>query len=152
MSQRVRFRSSWSTRVLLCAAAALALGVRGLCEEGSTAPAPKAPSAASKERAEPRGRLPNFYRHVVDDQQREEIYAIQAEYKPRIDALKAQLEALVQERDAKVATVLTAEQRAEVERLRAEAEAKRAKKKSRSSPAARTPRALPDAEASRSSP
>lgn len=68
-----------------------------------------------------RPRLPMCYAPVVDDQQREQIYAIQREYWPRIELLRRQLEALQAERDAKIEAVLTPEQLAEVQRARAEA-------------------------------
>jgi len=86
-----------------------------------------------------RGRLPNYYRFVVDEKQREAIYKIQEEYAAKIDALKAQLAALTKERDAKVAAVLTPEQLKEVEQRAAEAKAKREAKKAgtkKSAPAA----------------
>lgn len=75
-----------------------------------------------------RGRLPAYYGHVVDEDQRQAIYGIQAEYAPRIAELRAQLEALLNERNARVAAVLTPEQLKKVEQLRADARAKRAEK------------------------
>jgi Spy/CpxP family protein refolding chaperone len=76
-------------------------------------------------RKQPRARLPNFYRQVVSEQQREEIYKIQASYQAKIEALQAQLKAVVDERDAKVTAVLTPEQKKKVEELAAAAKAKR---------------------------
>jgi hypothetical protein len=95
----------------------------------SAEPSPETPAetpvpekAAKKEF---RGRLPAYFSKVVDETQRKKIYAIQLEYAPKIDALKAQLESLMAERDEKVASVLTQEQRETIEQLKAEAEAKR---------------------------
>jgi hypothetical protein len=85
------------------------------------------PEKAKSKKREFRGRLPNYYNRVVDQEQREKIYAIQREYAPKIDALKAQLAALVEERDEKVEAVLTPEQLKTVEELQAEAKAKRAR-------------------------
>jgi hypothetical protein len=82
-----------------------------------------APEKAAKK--EFRGRLPAYYGRVVDQTQREKIYAIQREFAPKIDALKAQLAALVAERDEKIVSVLTQEQRETIEKLKAEAQAKR---------------------------
>ncbi|MBN2477188.1 MAG: hypothetical protein JXB62_21450 [Pirellulales bacterium] len=86
------------------------------------------PPAVEKAK-ESRGRLPSYYRRVVDEKQREAIYAIQKEYAPKIAALKAQLETLTNERDAKVVAVLTPEQRKEIDDLKAAAKAEREKKK-----------------------
>ncbi len=74
-----------------------------------------------------RGRLPHYYAAVVHDEQREKIYQIQEEYRPKIEALETQLKTLKKERDAKVAAVLTAEQRKQVEEAAAKAKANRAK-------------------------
>jgi Spy/CpxP family protein refolding chaperone len=93
--------------------------------------------AAAKTAKKSRGRLPNFYRQVVDPQQRETIYKIQAEYAPKIAELQAQLEKLIKERDEKIAAVLTPEQRKRVEDLNAAARAKRRPKKQK--PPAQTP-------------
>lgn len=62
-----------------------------------------------------RGRLPDHYPQVVTPEQREAIYKIQAEYQPRIQALKDQLQALQQEQKEKIAAVLTPEQKKQVE-------------------------------------
>jgi len=91
-------------------------------QPGQQTPTPDSASKAeqSGERSF-RGRLPAYYRYVVTDQQRQEIYRIQAEYAPRIEQLRAQLEALIAERDAKVQAVLKPEQLKRVEQLREEA-------------------------------
>jgi hypothetical protein len=81
--------------------------------------------AAAKEAKKPRGRLPSFYKEVVDQKQREAIYKIQEGYGPKIADLRAQLEALTKERDERIAAVLTPEQRKKLEDLRAAAKAKR---------------------------
>lgn len=83
--------------------------------------------AATPKKREFRGRLPAYYAQVVDQKQRKQIYAIQREYAPKIDALKAQLAALVADRNEKVDAVLTPEQLSKVEQLKAEAKAKREK-------------------------
>lgn len=95
-------------------------------EAPAEAPVPEQPKEKKREF---RGRLPAYYGRVVDQKQRETIYAIQREYAPRVDALKRQLAALMAERDKKVAAVLTPEQLNTVEKLRAEAKAKRARAK-----------------------
>lgn len=85
--------------------------------------------AEVQERKQFRGRLPSYYGTVVNERQRERIYAIQRHYYGQIEDLKAQLEAVTQKRDADVADVLTAQQRAEVERLQVQAKARRAVRK-----------------------
>ncbi len=77
--------------------------VSAVAQDAEPAAAKKQPAAAKKFR----GRLPNYYRQVVDAKQRTAIYKVQKEYAPRIEALKAQLAALMKERDEKVVAVLT---------------------------------------------
>jgi Spy/CpxP family protein refolding chaperone len=72
-----------------------------------------------------KGRLPNYYAEVVTEKQREEIYKIQEEYKAKIDAAKAQLETLTKERNDKISTILTAEQKKKIDE--AAAKTKKAK-------------------------
>jgi hypothetical protein len=73
--------------------------------------------------------LPLYYKDVVTDDQKKQIYSIQDEYKPKLNALKEQLKALTAERDAKLDALLTADQKTKVEAKRAEAQAKRAEAK-----------------------
>jgi len=96
------------------------------------APASEVPAEKprAKKTREFRGRLPAYYGKVVDEKQRKAIYAIQIEYHPKIEALRKQLEDLMKERDEKVADVLTPEQQAKVEELRAAANSKRERAKS----------------------
>ena len=75
------------------------------------------------------GRLPNYYRMVVDEQQRQEIYRIQAEYRTRIKELETRLKALKKERDQRIVNVLSPEQKKRVEEAAARAKEKRAAKK-----------------------
>jgi hypothetical protein len=86
------------------------------------------PAAAQKAKTF-RGRLPNYYGQVVNEKQRQAIYKIQAESAPKIAELRAQLQALIKQRDEKIAAVLTPEQLKKIEDLRAAAEAKRQSKK-----------------------
>ena len=120
-----------STRIALCtmlASLAIVLACLDRPTTGQDKEAAAKPVAAKKAKKF-QGRLPNFYRQVVDQKQRQTIYKIQAEYAPRIADLKAQLDALTKERDQKVAAVLTPEQRKRVEDLNAAAKAKREQKK-----------------------
>ncbi len=74
-----------------------------------------------------KGRLPAYYSGVVTEGQRREIYKIQERYAVRIDELKAQLEALEQERDDEIEAVLTKAQRERVQKAREDAADKRKK-------------------------
>jgi len=92
--------------------------------EAPASPATQAESPANDQSAAQkpfRGRLPAYYRYVVTEDQRQQIYKIQAEYEPRLGQLRAQLEALIAEQDAKVQAVLSPEQLKRVEQLREEA-------------------------------
>lgn len=103
-------------------------------EEGGQQSTAKEPAKA-KPKA-PRGRLPAYFSKLVSEQQREEIYRIQASYLAKINELKKQLQQLFSRRDQEVDAVLTDEQLAAVKKKRAEAQARRAKRRKRSKPAA----------------
>ena len=115
-------------RAVLATAMMASAAIGGLAVGQETAA--DAPAVAKKFR----GRLPNYYRHFVDKEQRAVIYAIQEEYASKIAELKAQLVAITKERDTKVVGVLTPEQAKEIERMQAEAEAKREKKQPAETP------------------
>ncbi len=122
-----------SARIVLCTTLA-SLAIVLACLDRPTTGQDKeaaAKPAAAKKAEKFRGRLPNFYRQVVNQKQRQTIYKIQAEYAPKIADLKAQLDALTKERDQRVAAVLTPEQRKRVEDFKAAAKAKREQKKKR---------------------
>ena len=94
--------------------------------------APAKTTTKKKERAKTkkgRHRLPHYFKDVVGDEQREKIYNIQDEYRPKIAALKAEWKALAKERDEKIEAVLTPEQKRQIDEARAEAKAKRKAKK-----------------------
>jgi hypothetical protein len=81
--------------------------------------APAAPAA--------KGRLPAHYAKLVDEAQRQRIYAIQAFYAPQIDDLKQQLDALLARRDAEVHAVLTPAQQRQLEMIVANGKGAKAK-------------------------
>ena len=94
-------------------------------DSASSTAASTAEKAAGKKAKKATGRLPMYYREVVDKSQRKTILAITEEFNAKIDALKAQVEALTKERDAQVAAVLTPEQTKKIEERKAAAQAKR---------------------------
>ena len=122
MTRRLFSRAAIAS-VLATAVIVLVAGLPVVPAQESEAPAKAAPAEKAKEF---RGRLPAYYGTVVDDKQRQAIYDIQKEYHPKIAALKAQLEALIKERDEKIEAVLTPEQLNKVEEAKAAAKAKRA--------------------------
>ncbi len=76
--------------------------------------------------AEKKPRMPAHFNKVVSPKQREKVLAILEEYLPQIEQKRAELKALVDQRDKAVFGVLTPEQQREVEELRAESRASRA--------------------------
>lgn len=85
----------------------------------------KGATAAQTESEKPKRRLPNHYAAVVTPEQREQIYAIQAEYNAEIDVLLAQIKELEDKRDTAIDATLSAEQLETVAKLKAEAEARK---------------------------
>jgi hypothetical protein len=83
-------------------------------------------------------RLPAYYGSVVTEKQREVIYKIQDEYQPKIAALTEQLKALKNEQEAKIAAVLTEQQKKRVE------EAAKRKHEAKKTQSAKPTQALPD--------
>lgn len=106
---------------LVVSSALLALVVSALI---AVSPAQEEP-AASQPAAKRRHRLPRYYTQVVTEEQRAEIYDLQDEYAPQVEKLEAELAALEDERDGKIAAVLTPEQQEKVAELEAAARAKR---------------------------
>ncbi len=84
-------------------------------------------------RKKARGRLPRYFAKVVTQQQREDIYEIQARFAARIEELQKQIDALIRQRDQEVEAVLSSEQLAEVRKLREEAKKRQAARRRKSS-------------------
>ncbi len=122
---RKSFSQVWLFGTLVSLAIALSGGSRAVGQE-----TPSDPSETAAPQKKFQGRLPAYYRTVVDQKQREAIYAIQKEYWTQIEALKAQLAALTKQRDEKITATLTPEQLKQVEAAVAAAKAKRATAKS----------------------
>jgi hypothetical protein len=75
---------------------------------------------------QPSVRMPAHFGKVVNDEQREKILDIQKVYMPQIDQKRAELQALLDKRDAACFALLSADQKRQVEELRAAAAAQRA--------------------------
>ncbi len=111
--------------VVALASLALTLGLFQQMMRGEEPAAKPEAKPAVKARAKPRGRLPAHFGKIVDPQQKETIYKLQAEYAPKIEALRAELQALLAKRDAELESVLTAEQKEKLAEFRAAAASKR---------------------------
>jgi hypothetical protein len=101
----------------------LALG-QGKAAKGKAA---AAAAAADEAPAKAKGRLPAYYKDIVDAKQKDQIYAIQADYNTKIDALEAQIKKLTADRDAAVENVLSADQKDKLKKAREVAAAKKKK-------------------------
>jgi hypothetical protein len=103
----------------------------------------ESPANARKSRAKtadrPSGRLPIYYAKIVDDKQKTEIYRIQQEYKPKLVALKAQMDALTKEQDTKIAALLTPEQQKKLSEAKAAAARSRSGANAEKKPEAQAP-------------
>lgn len=84
----------------------------------SSAP-PQRAAAEQTATPKPRARLPSQYGKLgVSVEQRERIYAIQADYDSRIDDLQSQIEDLRTKRNSELEGVLTSDQREQLEQIR----------------------------------
>lgn len=79
----------------------------------------------AKKRTEPRGRLPAYFGEVIDSQQREKIYELQARYLAEIKVLQDKIAEMEKKRDEDVRGVLTPEQAEKVKQLVDSAKTKR---------------------------
>ena len=82
--------------------------------------------AAEKKKA--KGRLPAYYTDVVSEEQKEKIYGIQEKYAKQLKDLNEQLLALTKKQNDEIESILTAEQKEQIDKARAEASAKKKKK------------------------
>ncbi len=73
-----------------------------------------------------RGRLPAYFSQVVSEEQRQKIYQIQEDYRPKLESLELQRRALLKERNEKIAALLTAEQKKQIKDAATKAKRKRA--------------------------
>jgi len=117
-------RKRFGLAVVMAVAALLADPSFG--QQPDSGDAAKAPVTRKK----PAGRLPSYFSAVVSQQQRLEIYKIQASYAEQLEKLQAQMELLVANRDRDVEAVLDAEQLAAVNKKRDEAKKRRAARSS----------------------
>jgi hypothetical protein len=77
------------------------------------------------EETKAKGRLPAYYKDVVDMNQKEEIYKLQEDYANKIAPLQEQIKKLIAQRDTAIEKVLSPEQLTKLNKIREEAAAKR---------------------------
>lgn len=116
-------RVSWMVLAVAMLATAVVVGQSFAADE-KEADKPAAKEAGKKEKADPRGPLPVYYRDVIDGIQREKIYAIQESYAPKIKELQAQIKALEEKRNAEIEALLRPDQKERVAALMKEAKAR----------------------------
>ena len=78
-----------------------------------------------KETAKAKGRLPAYFKDVVTEEQKDQIYTIQAKYEKQISDLQSQLEEVRSQQMAEIEKLLSADQKKKLADLRAEADAKK---------------------------
>jgi hypothetical protein len=118
---------SVATAVLLCAAVSWNLAI-AQTKTGAAKAKPAAADGDDDAPAKAKGRLPPYYKDIVDAKQKDKIYAIQADFNTKIDALEDQLKKLTNDRDAAVENVLTPEQKEKLKKAKEEGAAKKKKK------------------------
>ncbi|WP_425614909.1 hypothetical protein NA78x_004793 [Anatilimnocola sp. NA78] len=81
----------------------------------------KAPAAETKKQVK---RLPAHYKDIVTVEQRDKIYELQGKYDAQISVLAEQVKAVQKQRDSEIEALLSAEQKAKLEKARADAKTK----------------------------
>jgi len=85
-----------------------------------------------KTRKKPRGRLPNNYGKIgLSNEQKTEIYAVQAKYKAQLKELADKIAAIRSEQQKAIDSVLTEEQMKKLEEVLAASKKKRTSSKSK---------------------
>ena len=114
----------WEKLVFATLASMLVVAVVSLNSIGQDAKkADSKAKAGAKEK--PKGRLPAYYKDVVTDEQRDQIYAIQAKYAKQVEDLQSQLDAVKVKQNDEIEGLLSAEQKEKLAKVKAEADAKK---------------------------
>jgi len=83
------------------------------------------PKAKAGAKEKPKGRLPAYYKDVVTDEQREQIYAVQAKYAKQLEDLQSQIDGVKAKQNEEIEGLLSAEQKEKLAKVKAEADAKK---------------------------
>jgi len=114
----------WKKSVVATLASTLVVAVVSLNSIGQDAKkADSKAKAGAKEK--PKGRLPAYYKDVVSDEQRDQIYAIQAKFAKQLDDLQSQIDAVKAKQNDEIEGLLSAEQKEKLAKVREEADAKK---------------------------
>lgn len=122
--------SSMASKFCLFLAATLSLALLGdfaSAQAKTEKPAAKAEAKEEKVAAKRKGRLPAYYKDIVDEKQKEQIYKLQSEYADKLEELKTKLTKLEDERDSAIEGVLTAEQKDKLKKAKEEGSTKKKK-------------------------
>ncbi len=117
--------SSLGKKVLFLA---VTLPVLGLVIAGSPLSVGQDKAAGEKKVQKGTRRLPAYYADVVTEEQRKQIYDIQAKYAKQLQDLNEQLLAVTKKQNDEIEAVLTAEQKEKVAAAQSAASAKKKKK------------------------
>jgi Spy/CpxP family protein refolding chaperone len=114
----------WKKLVLASLVSALVVSAISLNSVGQDAKKadPKA-KAGAKEKA--KGRLPAYYKDVVTDEQRDQIYALQAKYAKQLEDLQTQIDGVKGKLNGEIEALLSPEQKEKLAKVKEEAEAKK---------------------------
>ena len=105
--------------LLLCSISTVALGqTKSSKSTRSSSKTTSQKSQANETEKELTGRLPRYFASLVDDEQRQEIYAIRNDFRDEIEALEKKLAALKVKEMQAVEKVLTTTQRRKLASLR----------------------------------
>ncbi|MFN0017909.1 MAG: hypothetical protein ACKVP0_06590 [Pirellulaceae bacterium] len=121
----------WKKFVVATCAATLVVAVVSLNSIGQeTKKADPKAKAGAKDKA--KGRLPAYYKDVVTDEQRDQIYAIQAKYVKQLEDLQSQIDGLKAKQTEEIEKLLSTEQKEKLAKVKEEAEAKKKSGKKKS--------------------
>jgi hypothetical protein len=114
----------WKKFVVATLASTLVVAVVSLDSIGQDAKkADSKAKAGAKEKA--KGRLPAYYKDVVTEEQRDQIYAIQAKYVKQLEDLQGQIDAVKAKQNDEIEGLLSAEQKEKLAKVKIEADAKK---------------------------
>lgn len=114
----------WKKFVVATLASTLVVAVVSLDSIGQDAT--KADSKAKAgAKAKAKGRLPAYYKDVVTEEQRDQIYAIQAKYVKQLEDLQSQIDAVKAKQSDEIEGLLSAEQKEKLAKVKTEADAKK---------------------------
>ena len=125
------FQPFWRKVVVAGCVSLLALAVAAWSPLTGQEKKAESPKAAKKEKAV-KGVLPPYFKDVVSEEQRGKIYEIQAKFRPQLEDLQAQLDALRKKQAEEIDAVLSKEQLDKVAAQRDAAAATKKKKKDES--------------------